>query len=202
MQKAMRKDGLVAVTRMDRQGTLRERLLAAADELFYAEGITPVGVKRIREASDVAKSSLYQHVKSKDQLVAAYLEGRSQSLRARLDAAVKVAGPDPRARQEAVLTELGRWFGEPGFRGCPFINVAAEMPGPGHPALAVATRHREWLSSLFGGIATRAGAADPGRLARQLLMLYNAAMVEAQAGNTSAAADAGAAARLLLKEAG
>jgi AcrR family transcriptional regulator len=192
----------MTVTGLAGAGTVRERLLAAADELFYAEGITAVGVEKIRATADVAKSSLYQHFKSKDQLVAAYLEGRSQGWRARLGAAVEAAGPDPRARLETVFAELGRWFEEPGFRGCPFINAAAEIPGKNHPALAVAARHREWLSGLFAGIAGQGAAADPGRLARQLLMLYNAAMVEAQAGSPTAAPDAGAAAGLLLKQAG
>jgi len=177
--------------------TVRERLLVAADELFYAEGITAVGVERIRATADVAKSSLYEHFKSKDQLVAAYLERRSLAWREHLRAALSAAEPAAHTQLATIFAELGRWFELPGFRGCPFINAAAELPA-GHPATAIAADHRAWITALLTTITQHAGAADPDLVARQLLMLYNASMVEAHAGSTTAAADAADAAQRLL----
>jgi AcrR family transcriptional regulator len=180
--------------------TVRERLLVAADELFYAEGITAVGVEKIRATAGVAKSSLYEHFTSKDQLVAAYLERRSLVWREHLRAALSAADPTAQEQLTTVFAELGRWFELPGFRGCPFINAAAELPA-GHPAAAIAADHRAWITALLTTITQQAEAADPDLVARQLLMLYNASMVEAHAGSATAAADAGAAARQLLTSA-
>jgi AcrR family transcriptional regulator len=180
------------------RSSVRERLLAAADELFYAEGITAVGVEKIRAKADVAKSSLYGHFASKDQLVAAYLRRRSLGWRAQLEHALTVAGPDADSRLATIFAELGRWFAAPGFRGCPFINAAAELTAAGHPWSAVATDHRQWVLEVMLRIAKDSGAAEPEPAARQLLMIYNASMVEAHAGSTTAAADAHAVARRIL----
>lgn len=183
---------------MSATGTVHERLLAAAGELFYAEGITAVGVERIRARADVAKSSLYEHFRSKDQLVAAYLQARSDGWRERLERALAAAGDEPSARLAAVFAELGAWIDEPGYRGCPFINASAELPDPAHPAAVVAEKHQAWVLDLMAEVAKSSGARNPERLARQLVMLYNAAMVEAQLGSATATEDAAAAAQLLL----
>ncbi|MHA6622594.1 TetR/AcrR family transcriptional regulator [Pseudonocardia sp. DLS-67] len=182
-------------------GSVRDRLLAAADELFYAEGITAVGVERIRRAADVAKSSIYEHFGSKDGLVAAYLAGRSAGWRERLGAALAAADPVPAAQLDVVFDELGAWFTEPDFRGCPFINASAELPDPSHPAAVVAAEHRAWVLGLLTDIAVRAGARNPTRLGRQLALLYDASMVAAHNGGSDAAADAKAAAATLLRAA-
>lgn len=178
--------------------SVRERLLTAADELFYTEGIASVGVEKIRARADVAKSSLYGHFTSKDQLIAAYLQRRSSNWRAQLEHALTVVGSDPVTQLATIFGELGRWFAMPGFRGCPFINAAAELTAADHPGLAVAADHRQWILDLMLRIAKDAGAGDPQLVARQLVMLYNAAMVEAQAGSATAAADAQAAAQRVL----
>ena len=195
----MTEQGTQATTSRRRPvGSVRDRLLAAADELFYAEGITAVGVERIRQVADVAKSSIYEHFRSKDGLVAAYLAGRSAGWRERLGAALAAADPAPAAQLDVVFDELGAWFTEPGFRGCPFINASAELPDPSHPAAVVAAEHRAWILGLMTDIAVRAGACNPTRLARQLVLLYDASMVAAHNGGGDAAADAKAAAGTLL----
>ncbi|MBW5484032.1 TetR/AcrR family transcriptional regulator [Streptomyces bambusae] len=140
----------------------RTRLLDAAEELFYAEGIQAVGMDRIRERSGVPLKRLYRLFPAKDALVAGYLERRDRRWLASLrDAAT--GAPDPVA---AVFDWLAEWFAEPGFRGCAFLNAAGEL-GAGAPA--VVQRHKAELRSL---LAELAGSAE---LAEDLLILVEGA---------------------------
>src|SRR5690349_3475722 len=102
-----------------RRPSARDRLLAAADELFYAEGVHTVGIDRIIERAGVAKASLYSAFGSKEELVKAYLEGRHEIRRTRLLAGLQRFA-DPRERLLGVFDVLGELAGTPGFRGCAF----------------------------------------------------------------------------------
>src|ERR1700755_517415 len=94
----------------------RERLLDAADELFYNEGVQTVGIDRIIEHAGVAKASLYNTFGSKDELIRAYLESRHASRREAISAALARA-ESPRDRLLAVFGALEALFRRPGFRG-------------------------------------------------------------------------------------
>src|ERR1700760_139707 len=108
----------------------RERLLAAADELFYEEGVHSVGIDRVIERAGVAKATLYSAFGSKDQLVRAYLAARHAATRDRMTRELAARYRTPRERLLGVFDVLGELFGEPGFRGCPFISACAEArPG-------------------------------------------------------------------------
>ncbi len=160
------------------KSSARERLLASANELFYAEGIQTVGIDRIIEHAGVAKASLYNTFGSKDELIRAYLELRQEARRAAI--ARQLAKADsPRARLLAVFDALDEIVRRPGFHGCAFMNATAEAP-PGSAAEQVATEYREWVSELFDQLATEAGARDPGQLSRQLRMIYDGAMISAR----------------------
>ena len=113
----------------------RDRLLAAADELFYAEGVQSVGVERILERAGVAKASLYNLYGSKDGLVLAYLRGRHDGTTEQLMAAVD-RHRDPRRRILAVFDAQSQNFAQPGFRGCAFVSAFAEAPLTGQVAQA------------------------------------------------------------------
>lgn len=169
----------------------RDRLLAAADELFYAEGINTVGIDRVIERAGVAKASLYSTFGSKDALVRAYLEARHAAWKARLDAGFEAQPCDPRAHVLAVFDALAEWFTEPGFCGCAFINAAAEAT-PGSQTAAATDEFRRWLGALFLDLTRQTAAEHPERLARQLVLLYDGASVSAQ---MAPDADVGAAAR-------
>jgi len=106
----------------------RERLLAAANELFYTEGVHTVGIDRVIEQAGVAKASLYNTFGSKDELVHAYLEGRHAAMVARITKAV-ARYDNPRDRLLGVFDAQGELFAEPGFRGCAFASASAESPG-------------------------------------------------------------------------
>ena len=156
----------------------RERLLGAANELFYAEGVQSVGIDRIIERAGVAKASLYNTFGSKEELVKAYLESRHAGTTARLHAAVEQE-PDPRARLLAVFDAQAEFFSQPGFRGCAFSSATAEAP-PGGLIERAADDYRADIRGLFADLATAAGVADPDGLARQLQLVYDGAGMSAR----------------------
>jgi AcrR family transcriptional regulator len=175
----------------------RERLLAAASELFYAEGVQTVGIDRIIEHAGVTKASLYNLFGSKEGLVRAYLESRHDDTTERLAAAVE-RHRNPRKRLLAVFEAQGQIFAQPGFRGCAFIAASAEAPGGGLTEQA-AGNYRTWIRALFTDLAEQAGAANPAQLARQLQVLYDGAGIAAGMDcNPSIAKSARAAAEVLL----
>jgi AcrR family transcriptional regulator len=148
----------------------RERLLDAANELFYAEGVHTVGIDRVIERAGVAKASLYNTYGSKDELVKAYLEGRHASSAARIARHLEHY-TDPRDRLLAVFEAQAELFAEPTFRGCAFVRASAESPAAG-TSLAV-DNYRDWMRGLLTGLAADAGAPDPATLGRQLQMIYD-----------------------------
>lgn len=159
--------------------TPRERVLKTASKLFYREGIRAVGVDRIANEASVSKMTLYRHFPTKDDLVVAVLEARDEPARALLTAAAEAA-PTPRERLLAGFAMLEPWFTSAGFRGCPFMNASLELADPGHPARAVAGRHKTATRDHFAAFAREAGAADPDGLADQLAVLFDGAIAQAQ----------------------
>jgi AcrR family transcriptional regulator len=178
----------------------RDRILDVADRLFYERGIHAVGVDLIVAESGAAKTTLYSHFKTKDDLVAAYLERRCLLWRERLTAATVSGDDTPAARRLLrVFDVLGDWFAEPDFRGCPFINAMAEFT-VGHPAAVVTATHRAGLRNLFEDLCQQAGIEKPHAVALQLTMLYDAAIITAYLDREQdAAATARAAAEALLQ---
>src|SRR5690242_17662585 len=106
----------------------RERILDVADELFYGRGIHATGVDEIVARSGAAKTTLYAHFSSKDQLVASYLQRRSDSWKDYLGRELAAYGGEPAERIDRVFELLTEGCVYPDFRGCPFINAAAEFP--------------------------------------------------------------------------
>ncbi|WP_235915369.1 TetR/AcrR family transcriptional regulator [Puerhibacterium puerhi] len=155
-------------------------VLAAASELFYAQGIHAVGVEAIAERAGVTKKTLYDRFGSKERLVVEYLRERDRQWRGVLDPLLAAAGPDPRARLAAVFAASADWAADRGRRGCGMINAHAEISDPDHPAYAVIVGQKRWMLDLFTGIARDAGAPDD--LARDLLMLHEGALVMAGMG--------------------
>jgi AcrR family transcriptional regulator len=161
-------------------GSARERLLAAADELFYAEGVHTVGIDRVIEQAGVAKSSLYTTFGSKDELVKAYLNGRHAGMQARVSRHLD-RYTDPVERLLSVFEAQGEDFAEPGFHGCPFTSAVAESPGV---AVTSATNeYRQWVRGLFTDLAREAGADRPDTLARELHMIWDGAHLSARLDN-------------------
>jgi AcrR family transcriptional regulator len=179
----------------------RDRLLAAANELFYAEGINNVGIDRVIEHAGVAKASLYANFRSKDELVHAYLASRDEARRARMLERIE-RHRSSRERALAVFDSVAETMAQPGFRGCPFVRASAEYPGDG-PAREVSTQARGWLRELFTALLREAGARSAPALAQQFVLLFDGAVMAAQMdGNVDAVRIARAMAANLLDRAG
>lgn len=179
------------------QESARTQLLDAAEELFYRRGIQTVGMDDIRAASGVSLKRLYQLYPAKDQLVEAYLRRRDRRWRGRLAGYVEEHATEPVERLLAVFDWLERWFGEPDFRGCAWINGYGEL---GAVSPAVVERARQHKSAFQDYLRRLAAAAElPAELADQLYLLAEGAMVSAGLfASTEPAARAKAAARALL----
>jgi AcrR family transcriptional regulator len=160
------------------RGSTRERLLAAASELFYAEGVNSVGIDRVIERAGVAKASLYNTFGSKEELVRAYLKERHARTRERMARELHARYSTPRQRLVGVFEVQGLAFTEPDFRGCAFVSASAESD-PGKAVEQVAEEYRMWVRSLFLDLAYAAGAAQPEALAKQLVLLYDGAGISA-----------------------
>src|SRR6202453_1684090 len=156
----------------------RERLLAAADELFYREGVQSVGVDRVVQKAGVAKASLYNLFGSKEELVQAYLAARHDETRKQVERTL-TRFRTPRERLLGVFDAQGQIFTEPGFNGCAHMTASAEARHGG-PIECANDRFRQWVRTLFTDLAREAGVADPVELARQLHLLYDGAGVSAR----------------------
>ena len=177
----------------------RERLLAAAEELFYQEGVQSVGIDKVVERAGVAKASLYSNFKGKDDLVRAYLEARYKARRAAIE--IKLALHDaPRDKLLSVFDAMAEALAKPNYRGCAFMRASAEMPADAS-GRQVCRDARRWTRELLSGLAKKAGAANPDALANQLLLLYDGAAASAQMDRDPGAAAAAKAAAMLLIDA-
>jgi AcrR family transcriptional regulator len=165
-------------TKASHKLSARDRLLAAADELFYAQGVHVVGVDRIVERAGVTKASLYNTFGSKDELVRAYLQNHFRRRQARV-AQILATNKTPRERILGMFGEVEDLLAGSAFRGCRFISAAAESQ-PGDPGQVVAEDYRAWLWSLFTDLARQAGAKDAKQVGRQLFLLYDGAAVAAR----------------------
>lgn len=170
-----------------RQGSVAERILTTADELFYREGVRAVGIQRVIEEAGIAKASLYAHYASKDDLVAACMERRAQSTRDAIDAVLAAAPPDARAKLLTLFDFQYQAATDPNFHGCPVQKTTTEITEPDHPARAVATQHRQWLQELFARLVKEARLTSPEFVTGTLIVLFDGAMAATVADNDPAA---------------
>jgi AcrR family transcriptional regulator len=152
----------------------RERIISAANALFYNDGIRGVSVDAVAEKAGVTKRTLYYHFKSKDDLVAAYLAARDQPNLALFRKWFAEADGGLPAKVEAIFRNLARSARHPKWKGCGFLRTSAELANmPGHPAMKIGAAHKkkfeEWLRATFEA----EGIADPLQLARQILLLLD-----------------------------
>jgi AcrR family transcriptional regulator len=154
----------------------RDRLLDAAAELFYREGVG-VGVEALCRLAGVSKRSMYQLFDSKDGVLAASLERSAPAHQAFLLPAAD--DRPPRARVLHVFERLEELAARPDFHGCPFVAAATELKEPDHPASRVARRCKDALTAFFREEAERGGVADPELLARQLTVAFDGSGIRA-----------------------
>lgn len=177
----------------------RERVLAAAYDLFSARGIGAVGVDAIVKRSGVAKMSLYRHFRSKEGLVLAFLEQRERIWTVRwLDGEITRRVSDPTARLLAIFDALHDWFQCAEFEGCSFINALLESES-GSPVHQAAVGHLSNIRAIIERLANEAELSDPTRFAQTWHILMKGSIVAAHEGNRNAARQAQQAGVLLLR---
>jgi len=157
----------------------RDRILDVVGELFYRDGFRAVGVDTVVERSGVAKTTLYYHFASKDELIVAYLEDANARFWTWFDDAI-AAKDEPRAKLVALFEAVGRLARSPECLGCTFQGTAAEFPRPDHPGHRTAKAHKQAVLRRLRELGEQAGAQDPADLARQLLLLMDGAFAAAR----------------------
>lgn len=168
-----------------------EKILKTATRLFYAEGIGAIGVDRVAAESGVSKPTLYAQFGTKAGLVAAVLQRRSDTRRADFAAYLDDLPADTGSRVLALFDRFVHGHAQPGFRGCPFTNAAAELPDPEHPARAVIAGYKTWMRQLLVESATVDGLSDPEAAGNLFAFLVDGANVRViTTGDTTAMAQA------------
>ncbi len=169
-----------------RPSAARDRLLATASRTFYGEGIRGVGVDRIVTEAGVTRATFYRHFPGKDDLVVAYLRAIDVAVRAR----VGEVPEEPGAAADlvrAIAGGIGDELCSTGFRGCPFINAAAEFSDPASPVHRAVVEHRSWLAATVTRAFRTAGSRDAAEATRRFVMLRDGAMVAGYLGDAQAA---------------
>ncbi|GGO70607.1 TetR family transcriptional regulator [Bowmanella pacifica] len=172
----------------------RDELVEVAQKLFYQHGFRVTGIDTILAQSGVAKRTLYNHFKSKDELIIAALNKRDEEFMAMIKALVdkyeKVQRGKPAyARILAYFDALSEWFNSEKFNGCMFINASAEYPRKTDPIHVVCANHKrfilQYITELISGIECR----HPEEVACQLSLLSDGAIVSAHTANLANAAE-------------
>ncbi|WP_417769749.1 TetR/AcrR family transcriptional regulator [Stappia sp.] len=154
----------------------RERIVDAANRLFYREGIRAVSVDAVADEAGVTKKTLYYHFRSKDDLVAEYLASRDQPNLALFAAWFDRAEGDVADKVEAIFTELARSARHPKWKGCGFLRTAAELANmPGHPAMKIGAGHKKKFEEWIAGQLRENGTGNPDAIARQVMLLMDGA---------------------------
>src|SRR5256712_8082227 len=173
--------------------TPTERILAAADKLFYTQGIRAIGVDTVAAEAGVSKRTLYNYYPSKDHLIAAYLTAR-----------FKQTPPSDAPARDQILSYfdyLERLIADGSFRGCPYVNAVAELGDPKHPATAIALQFKEQRRLWYQGLLERMNVRNPQELATQLQLIAEGVISTALVRGDPAAAPAGRAAAQVLLDA-
>jgi AcrR family transcriptional regulator len=158
----------------------RDRIFAAAKEMFYRQGIRAVGVESIVAAANATKMSLYRSFPSKDDLVVAYLKDRDALYWQWWNDIMDRHTGDPRAQLRALVDSVGTRTTRAEYRGCPFTNAATEFPDPDNPGREVAAENKRELRTRLRGLAAAIGAREPAVLADQIFLLMEGAYASGQ----------------------
>ncbi|MFF2243261.1 TetR/AcrR family transcriptional regulator [Arthrobacter sp. NPDC058130] len=169
-------------------GPAREKILATAFRLFYAHGFR-AGIDTIIAESGVAKATFYKYFPAKDDLILAYLEKADGIWTGQLHAAARTAGEDPAAQLAGLFDALTTACRRDGYRGCAFINAAAESAA-GTRVHDRTVAHKQQIRAWIRDLAARAGAGDPDQLARSLALLLDGGLASGVLDGDPAAASA------------
>jgi AcrR family transcriptional regulator len=183
------------------QPSKREQIIDVALGLFYKDGFNATGVEKIRETANVSKKTLYNHFKSKDELILTVLRRRDEQFRNGFMRGVEKFGKTPTESLEAIFDAANEWFNDKDFCGCMFINASAEFTDADNPCHIVAAEHMRLMKDYIKGLAEKADAKNPNELAEQLFLLMVGATVKAHvSGDKSAALKAKKMAKVFIEQ--
>jgi AcrR family transcriptional regulator len=165
------------------------RILQTANTMFYEDGIRAVGIDRLISSSAVTKATFYKHYGSKDTLIIDYARGRHQSVKEHFER-LRDTATDAASALTAVFDDTDAEVSARGFRGCAFLNAAAEFPEPTHPVRVIVHAHRDWMTDFFVELVKEIGHPMPGDAADELMLARDGAMCGGYAGDPIAAAAA------------
>lgn len=167
----------------------KNRILETANELFYGDGIRTVGVDRLISESSVTKATFYKHYGSKDRLIVQYVRHRDQTTRDRVQAVIG-ENQTPSSALRVLMDQVSTEISSPGFRGCAFLNAAAEYPDAAHPVRLVVSEHRDWYTEVLATLLADMGHPLPGDAADELMLASDGAKGGGYAGDPVAATTA------------
>ena len=163
---------------MPKPSAQRERLIETAARLFYRQGLPTVGINAVTDQAGVARMTLYNHFKSKDDLALAAFARQADQRRERIE--TELARRDDAAGKVTALFDLAEALAaEEGFRGCIFVNAVLQQLDPDSRLHALALAHKRWIAETIRHVAETGGAQGGDRLAQQILALWDGAIVEA-----------------------
>ena len=162
----------------------RDELVRKAQAIFYRGGFHATGMDRLVAETGISKTAMYNHFRTKEDLILAALRLRDEEFRNWLFRRLEELAKTPRGQLLAFFDALREWFAQPDFKGCIFVKAASEFQEPGHPIHAQSAAHKRLLEAHAARLAAEAGAEDPAGLARRLMLLKEGAIVAAQLGHT------------------
>lgn len=158
----------------------KEQIIDAAAQLFHADGFNATGIEKIRDTAGVSKKTLYNHFRSKDELILAVLRREDENVRNWLMRNVDELSNDPRERLIGFFDVYAGWIKSDGFNGCLFIKAASEFSDPENKCKAVSKEAKRLVRQAIKQLIVDTGAPDPDTLADQLNLLIQGATVQAQ----------------------
>jgi AcrR family transcriptional regulator len=164
----------------------RERILTTATTLFYQKGIRNVGVDEIVAKSNVAKTTLYHHFASKDELITEVMRRRSEQWQQWLSQALEQHHGSPKERLIAIFSVLGQWLVIHEFHGCPFSTAAAQLGDIQHPAYEFCVEPRQILFAHITHLVQEADLCNPESFVQQMMLLIGGAIFTVNMEGTSA----------------
>ena len=163
---------------MSKSSAPRDRLIDTAARLFYRQGLPTVGINAVTDQAGVARMTLYNHFKSKDDLALAAFARQGEQRRERIEAAL--ARRNDAAGKIAALFDLAEALAaEEGFRGCVFINAVLQQLDPDSRLHTLALAHKRWVAETIRHVVEAGGVCSGDRLAQQVLALWDGAIVGA-----------------------
>ena len=162
----------------------RDELIQKAFVTFYKHGFHATGMDLLAAETGISKTSMYNHFRTKEDLILAVLRYRDESFRNWMVRRVEALATTPKEQLIATFDVLGEWFAQPEFRSCMFIKASGEYPDADDPIHAQSAEHKRLLFAYVQNLAKKAGASDPDELARQLMLLKEGAIVTAHLGHS------------------